>query len=434
MKQRFLRATALVLTLLLLSLSLLSCASTGEPMLTLVADGKTYTYSVNLYELYLSAVKGNLVASGATINGASAAHDKYWSTIDTIDGKLQTVNEYYLSVALKECKYALTGLYLFDKYELSLSAEEKEKIEDDLNELVLSDGDGSKSALNAVLADFGVNYDMMREHYTNKLKISAVQNYLYTLLGENVKEEYLAENYVHFQQIFLAAYNYVYETDENGDVIYYDADNKPLYKETPFKETKNGTTLYYTDNTYAHLSYDVENGAPSPKINESGTAYETTEKTKEELEELTERAKLLETMLKNSSTQDFEAAVKEESDDPTAVETYTDGYYLKRGTASDAEWGEAYALILEALEKMEIGEVALVETTSGYHIIKKYENTKKAYDKTENKVWFEDFARGLTEQIYHAECEPYLASIVVDEALLASAKNMKQVPVNYFYY
>lgn len=434
MKQGMLRAGALILALLLFTLSLVSCASAGEPLLTLEADGKSYTYSVNLYELYLSAIKGYHIASGKTSNGESAASDKYWSTIDMIDGKLQTVNEHCLAEALKECKYALTGLYLFDKYVLALSDAEKKKIEDDLNELVLTDGEGSKSALNAILASYSVNYDMMREHYTNKLKISAVQNYLYSLLGDNVKAEYLEENYVHFQQIFLADYNYVYVTDDRGDVIYYDENNEPLYRETAYRETKNGKTVYYTDDTYTHLSYDEENGLPSPKINASGSAYETTPKTPEELAALEERANQLKTLLDGASAEEFEKAVAKESDDPTAVQTYTDGYYLKRNTATDEEWGDAYTLILEALEEMEIGEVALVETLSGYHIIKKYENTKKAYEKSENSVWFEDFAKGLAEQIYRAECEQYLSSIKIDEALLANAKDMKQVSPNYFYY
>ena len=434
MKKRILRLSALLLSILLLSLPLCSCASTGEPLLTLEADGKTYTYSVNLYELYLSAVKGNLVAAGVTVNGASASSAKYWNTIDTIDGKLQTVNEYYLAESLKECKYALTGLYLFDKYQLSLSSEENQKIEDDLRELVLTDGNGSKNALNSKLSEYGVNYDMMREHYTNKLKISAVQNYLYSLLGDNVKKEHLDENYVHFQQIFLAGYHPVYMKDDNGDVIYYDSENDPLYKETPFKETKNGVTVYYTDSSYTHFSYDEEKGTPAPKINAAGTGYEREEMTQEEAEVVEARAKQIETTLKNASREDFEAAVKKESEDKTAVETYTDGYYLKRNKTSDADWGNSYAIVLGALESMKVDEVALVETPDGYHIIKKYENTDKAYEKTENEAWFEDFATDLTKKIYYEACEPYIASVATDEALLETAKNMLQVPVNHFYY
>ena len=217
-------------------------------------------------------------------------------------------------------------------------------------------------------------------------------------------------------------------------MIYYDANNKPLYKETAFKETKNGVTVYYTDATYTSISYDSENGTPSPKINASGTGSETIEKTGEEVEALTARAEQIKKSLENSSYEDFEAAMKKESDDPTAVSTYTDGYYLMKNTATDAEWGDAYSAILEALEGMQIGEVALVESVSGYHIIKKYENTKKAYEKEENKVWFEDFASGLTKKIYYTECEPYIAAIKVDEALLDSSKSMMQVPVNHFYY
>ena len=156
--------------------------------------------------------------------------------------------------------------------------------------------------------------------------------------------------------------------------------------------------------------------------------------TQEEAEVVEARAKQIETTLKNASREDFEAAIKKESEDKTAVETYTDGYYLKRNKTSDAAWGNSYAIVLEALETMKVDEVALVETPDGYHIIKKYENTDKAYEKTENEAWFEDFATDLTKKIYYEACEPYIASVVTDEALLETAKNMLQVPVNHFYY
>jgi replication-associated recombination protein RarA len=90
--------------------------------------------------------------------------------------------------------------------------------------------------------------------------------------------------------------------------------------------------------------------------------------------------------------------------------------------------------VLKALESMKVDEIALVETPDGYHIIKKYENTDKAYEKKENEAWFEDFATDLTKKIYYEACEPYIASIATDGALLASAKDMLRVPVNHFYY
>ena len=433
-RKRSLQAIACLCALLLLLLPLASCATLGSPLLTLEADGKKYTYSVNLYELHLSALKGNLVAAGITANGLSPTNEKFWKVKDSIDGKNQTLNEYYLETAMEECKYALVGLYLFDKYKLSLSEAEKEKIEQDLDELIKTDGEGSKTALNRVLADYGVNFDMMRQQYTNKVKISAVQNYLYTLIGENIKEAYLNENYVHFNQIFLASYHYEYETDKNGDVIYYDADGKVLYKETSFKETVGGVTVYYTDSEKTAYSYDTENGAPAPKINSEGTDYKKTPMTEEELEALANRANLLATQLADATLTEFNAAVLKESDDKTAAKTYTDGYYIKKTAQANADYANAYATLLDALSTMKTDEVRAVKSENGYHIVMKLDNTKKAYELDANAAWFESFASGLAYQNYREECEPYLSSVKIDEAALEKARDMSQVPVNYFYY
>ncbi len=433
-KKRLLKGISLFCALLFLALPLASCAMTGDPLLTLTADGKTYTYSVNLYELHLSALKGNLVAAGVTSNGAAPTTEKFWNVKDTIDGKKQTLNEYYLSQAMEECKYALVGLYLFDKYGLSLSEEEKEKIETDLDELIKTDGGGSKTALNGVLADYGVNFDMMREQYTNKIKISAVQNYLYTLLGDTIKEEYMNENYVHFDQIFLPSYHYQYETDKNGDVIYYDTNKQPLYKETGYRENVGGVTVYYTDAKKNHYSYDTEKGEPTPKIASDGSGYATTPMTDEELKALENRADLLATQLSGASKEDFRNAILKETGDKTAANTYTDGYYLNKATSYNADYSDAYSLLLLELSQMTSGEIKAIKTENGYHIVMKLENTKGAYSKEENAVWFESFSSALALENYREECEPYLGDVQVDEALLEKSRDMIHVPVNHFYY
>lgn len=431
------RLSALLLAIITLLLLLPACANSGTPMMTLEADGKTYTYSVNLYELYLSAIKGNMVAAGVTINGAPASSDKYWNSMDTLDGKLQTLNDYYLSVALEETKKVLIAQYLFDQYGLSLTETEKEKIEKDLNELVLTDGGGSKNKLNSVLSTYGVNYDMMREHFTNKAKINSLRNHLYSLLGDNIKQEYLEENYVHFQQIFLANYNYVYITDDNDDVIYYDTSNNSVcYKKTSYFKNVDGKTVYYTDDTYAHISYDTEKGEPSYKITADGSSYETTPKTKEELDALANRATIVYNQTKNVTEKEFEDAIGKESDDANAAAAYTDGYYLKKGTSYSAS-NESFLYldtIVKELEKMEVGDVIKVESAMGYHIVKKYEVSEKAYDKEENNVWFKSFASDLTDTVFERQAEPYYAQIKIDTAVLESSKNMKQVAVNHFYY
>lgn len=438
MKIKLLRFAAVLLAVIALLACFPSCSASATTLLTLQADnGKTYSYSVNLFQLYLSALKGNLVAAGVTVNGHSATTDAYWNSMDTIDGQLQTLNDYYTKAALKECKATLIAQYLFDSYGLSLSETEKEAIESDLNELVQTDGNGSKTKLNSILSTYGVNYDMMREHYTCKTKLTAVQNHIYSTLGDNIKAEYLEENYVHFRQLFLADYNYVYVTDENGDIVYYDRSNNSVcYLKTDYVETVKGENVYYTDSSHSHISYDKENGTPSYKITSDGDAYETVPKTEEELKALDARADQLYNTLKTATSAEFEAAIRQEADDADAVAAYTDGYYLQKGVDYSAS-GEDYLYLdtlVEALETMQTGDVIKIRSAAGYHIVMKYDNTEKAYEKEENEVWFQNFASGLTANVFYELCEAYYEDITVDEAVYASAADMKRVAVNYFYY
>ena len=300
MKKLFMRAAALLLVILMLALPLASCAG-GKKMLTLKVDGKTYSISVNLYELMCSAMKGTLMAYNYTLEGHRPSQDAYWEIMDTYDGKtMETSDSFYRKNVLENCKAYLVSLYLFDKYELELSESAKKEIEETMDELVKTDGEGSKAKLNSVLANYGVNYNMLKEYYTIKAKFKAVQDHIYSTMGPNVKGEYLNENYVHFYQIFLANYTYVYETDKNGDTIYYDTTtNQILYKKTEFTQTtasgktetdSKGNVIYYTDVTRTHISYDSEKGQPSYKIDKDGESYVTKPMTEDELDKLVERA------------------------------------------------------------------------------------------------------------------------------------------------
>ncbi|MBE6700119.1 MAG: hypothetical protein E7584_07780 [Ruminococcaceae bacterium] len=86
MKKRFIRAAAIMLVIIMLVAPLSSCAS-GKKMLTLKVDGKTYSISVNLYELMLSAMKGTLAAYGYTKNGYTPSQNTFWDIMDTYDGR-----------------------------------------------------------------------------------------------------------------------------------------------------------------------------------------------------------------------------------------------------------------------------------------------------------------------------------------------------------
>lgn len=443
MKKTPSRVTLLVLTLSLLLITLSSCAACrgthGTPFLTLEIDGKTYVYPAELYELQLSILKGNLSAAGYTINGKNALQNAFWDMTDDFDGSgtLQTADEYYRSVILRECHYVLVAQYLFDKYKLELSDAKLEEINDYLNEFVETDGGGNKNKLNSVLADYGVNYDLMEEYLVMNAKLEAVQNHLYSRLGHNVKQQYLEDSYVHFDQIFLANYNYVYETDKYGDEIYFnESDGSVCYKVTSYTELVGGEVVYYTDATKTHVSYDKENGVRSYKLTADGSSYETTPKSDSELEDLDNRLDVLLINLDGASPERFKALVEQ----VTESEVYKDGYYLQKNVEYSANNDSLYYLdqILEKLETAEVGDVFHVESSMGYHIVMKLDHTEKAYELSENKSWFESsysitFTDALTAKIFKNECDKFYNKITIDEKVHAKTKTLKDVLPNYYY-
>ena len=186
MKKYIVRILALLLVAAMLILPLSSCSS-GKKLLTLKVDGKTYSISVNLYELMLSITKGSLDAYGYTLQGKRPTDSAFWDMMDTFDGlTYQTAEAYYRQKVLEDCKTYLIALYLFDKYDLKLSESVKQQIEDTMEEFILTDGEGSKTKLNSVLAEYGVNYKMLKEYYIMRAKFQAVQEHIYSSTGCNL--------------------------------------------------------------------------------------------------------------------------------------------------------------------------------------------------------------------------------------------------------
>ncbi len=454
MKKIILRTLLLALALFC-TLSCVSCSRKGKTLLSLKKDGVKVELSVNIYELMLSRMKGNLCYYGYTANGVTADKSDFWSFQDKFDGeKLQTTDEYYRDMILENCKTYLAALYLFEKADLSLSAKAEEDIEKALYELVRTDGDGSKTKLNAVLAAYGVNYDMLKEIYTMEAKVAAVKTHLYgdnaEKIGPNIKDEFMRDNYVHFRQIFLPSYNYIKETDKNGDVIYYytegtkkdhvyyDIYNGEVgYNEDGSKMTdENGDVMYFVKGTDSQkIAYDSIHGEASYVVKEDGSGYKTEEMTEKELKELATRAEGLYEKLKDSTDAEFESAISQEDTNTAVGSEYDDGYYLQKNLdyLSMGESNKYLSDIVKALDGMEDGNVAMIESIYGYHIIKKYPYTENAYEKEENETWFENFNSKLIEMLFLEECEQLFSEITVKEDILATAPSMKEVGINYNY-
>ena len=114
------------------------------------------------------------------------------------------------------------------------------------------------------------------------------------------------------------------------------------------------------------------------------------------------------------------------------AQTYQNGYYLYNDPANYAAYPYLESIV-EALDDMEVGEVALVESDYGYHVIMKYEVEKDAYKDKDNKDWFEGFEAGLIEDMFMELCKEHMDKVKVHEDVLGTAPSMKQVGKNYYY-
>jgi hypothetical protein len=139
--------------------------------------------------------------------------------------------------------------------------------------------------------------------------------------------------------------------------------------------------------------------------------------------------------LQGASTADFEAAIEKESTDATTISEYDDGYYLQKHYDYSA-LGNDYAhleTIATTLASLNVGDVVLLSSTTGYHIVMKYAPTKGAYTLDANQSWVNSFNTELVDELFLGKCEAFYPDIHLDSDLLATVPPMKELAVNYYY-
>lgn len=433
MKHTFAKALVIVLALLMLATSAVGCGA-SQPLMTL--DG--HSLSINLYELMLSIQKGNMAYLINYWYGDVNSPD-FWGTV--IDDNSTTYDDYYTLAVYKKAKNFLAAVVLFDEMELKLPDATVEAIDEEIQGLIENDG-GSKKALNAILAEYGVNIDMYREYKLMEAKSSYLASELYgkggSKIGAVVKEQYLADNYVAFRQILLANYYYVFETDENGDTVYYQSNGKIAYDtvngEPQFVE---GSFVYYTKD--GRIAYDKENGVPSPVITADGqqkVEYYTEA-------QMLERAQLaidLKDMAAGSEPT-FRKLREAYSDEELADGSEKDTLcYL----ATNVDYASVYNsdlmdTIADTLSGMAVGEIAIIQSDYGYHIVRRYATEKGAYADSNLSGWFSDstygvfdFMNNLENDLFLKVLAPYADRVQSDDALLDSI-SLKSVAPNHYY-
>ena len=396
--------------------------------------------SVNTYELMLSRMKGVLAKNQYQVDSAD-----FWNTI--VDKDNTTYGESLQNSVLENAKAYVIGVYLFDKvYNLTLPQDTINAIDEELAEFIDYDGDGSKAALNQILAEYGVNYDILRQTYIMEAKIDALKLHLYgqngSKIADSVKDDYCQENFVRFKQVFLASYYYVCEKDENGDDIYYTTNSLGTTvicydKENGVTKTdkngnvikdENGYDVYYTED--GRIAYDKKTGSTAFVFDKNGEPT-VGDYTKEELAKIKEEANKIVSEINAGNYDAFEIRMEQRGEDEDA-QSYENGYYLY----ADPDNYEAYPYlksIVGALIDMEEGQIKLVESDYGYHVVMKYPVQEGAYSDKANEDWFEGFEQGLIDDMFLSLCKEYMDKVEVDEDLLATVPPMLEIGKNYYY-
>ena len=427
MKRIWIKLWTLMLALLLVAGAAVGCSS-GKALMTV--DGSAL--SVNLYELMLSVQKGNMAYMINYWYGDVNSED-FWGTV--IDESSTTYDDYYTAAVYKKAQNLLGAVALFEEMGLTLPAATVEKIDADIDRLI--EEQGSKKELNTVLSAYNVNVDMYREYKRMEAKSSYLAETLYgtngSKIGAMLKEQYLADHYVAFQQILIANYYYVFKTDKNGDVIYYTSTGKVAYDtERGTPKLEDGAFVYYTED--GRIAYDTATGKPSPVLDETGT-QKTEKYSKEEMLERADLAVELRDMAGDSEAV-FHSLRATYNDEATAEDglcylaTNVDYASINMGFMDE---------IADTLAELAVGEVAIVPSDYGYHIVRKYAVEAGAYADKKNAQWFTDSAYGVYDFMNNLENELFLeriadtvARIETDDELLASV-TIKQVAPNYNY-
>lgn len=441
MKRSIRRALALLL-LLCLVLPFAACAKEKNVLLTYEADGRRTTFLANYYTFLASRAKGSLAASGVTIGGLSPTDAAFWNYVNKFDGETtETLAEYQSRRLLESCRFYLAAKVIFEEKGLSLPDATVKEIDDALEELVKTDADGSKTKFNSILAAYGVNYDLLRELYLWEEEIDFLKEALYgadaSLVGNAVKDDYLREHYVRFSLIRLDPFVFVYETDENGDVIYYDtASGTPLYdKENGLRSVEEDGRVTYRlpdaeGNPSARYAYDTENGTPAVAMDEDGKNLELHLFEGDELTAFTSRVNAL----ANDAADGFFDEIYAEETARLAADERISGYVGEVYLSIDTVYDSILDDILETIATLPVGGTALLDDESGsFYLFRKEEAENGAWADDSLSQWFDGFSSGLCESLLSDLCRARFDSITLNDEALGSLPALSEIEPDYYY-
>lgn len=429
------RLLAILLALLLVTLAFAACSkekkNLGKPMLRL----EKTELSENIFALYLSRLKGSMCSS--YLYGEEAEKDSFWDKYKDSEGL--TYNEYYTDQVLHSAKMSTAVLHLFEQNGLSLPESRLDAIKSELAELMEQDADGSKAKFNELLSAFGANYDVLFEARVIEAKFSYLTDHLLgadgSKLGGELIDDYYKQNYARFKQFFIYTSDYAYETDENGDDVYFDKNGKIVYDTTAIAQDKTdrfGNTVYLKED--GHVAYDKIYGVRKQLRDSSGNPIIKTF-TGDRLDAALALADEAYAKTEKGNTVGFEELIGRYNENKN-TEKYVNGFYITKDVSTDLVPKE----LTDALFSMQDGEVAKIRTDKGVHIVMRYALEEGAYSDKENSDFFIStttgtytFMESLKSEWMREYLEPYIEKVeIVDEDAL-KRYNMKRVAPNLYY-
>ena len=434
MKRRFLSALALLLVLCTL---FVGCANHGKTMI----EAGDHEISVNVFQLYLSRMKGTLAQAGENVGSVD-----YWKQFVNLDG--QTYSEFYTQKVLEGLKQIGAALYLFDELGLSVDSEAEQAIDAWIEALIEQVGEGSETKLNSVLSAYGANVTVLRDACLIEAKLDALKTHLYgqngSLISATAKEEFYQQSYYRGYQMLVANYYFDREVDADGNTVYYQTqkasdgtvsltDQIAYDKENGVAVEENGKTVYRVKNEDGTpgdaVAYDKENGGIKYFFDENGdyiVKYYTDEQMAERYDLL---VKIAEECQDNEQL--FLKYAQTFSDNVEFNKSYAPNgmYFSVGGYTGDS----VFQTFSTELAKLEVGDlVILPNADGGYYLLMRAELDKGAWAAQENNRWFQNLTTLAMEYMLQKKTEPYLEYVTVDEELAAMV-DITMVAANNYY-
>ncbi len=212
MRKETARPASLLAAVLLLLAALTGCASKGARVMTYGRSAVTD----RMYHYWMSSYKGVFSQTYADY----ADNDSFWEK-ELSNG--QTVVAYLNGLVRDNVMRTMVCAELYDKAGGRLSDGALQEIDGLLDKLESTYADGSRNAFNALLAEYGINRDILREIYVMEEKVSALQDMLFASGGtlsltDEDREAYCRKNYVHAYLIMIND-AFRYEKNEDGSFV-----------------------------------------------------------------------------------------------------------------------------------------------------------------------------------------------------------------------